>query len=128
RGLVRPPAGSRNEEDDAPTARPTSKTPTRAIFAGLAAAALVWLLWRRLTRVNTAHPASGFLNELERRLDSMKLRLRGEDLETLSRRLVDTQHPLAHPVSAATRRYLEARFGGRPLSAKERRSLLEALG
>lgn len=127
RGLIRPPSGSRNEEDDAPAARRSSKTPTRAIFAAVAAAALVWVLWRRLTRVDKAHPASGFLNELERRLDAMKLRARGEDLESLSRRLLAEHHLLAAPVGTATRRYLEARFGGRPLSSKERRSLLEAL-
>ncbi len=126
--LVRPPAGSKANENEAPAERPTTRTPTRAIFGAIVSAALVWLVWRRFSRVERSHPASGFLTELERRLDTLKLRRRDEDLEALSRRLVSEHHQLAAAVSLATRRYLEARFSDRPLTPKERRSLLDALG
>jgi hypothetical protein len=51
----------------------------------------------------------------------------GEGLEELSERLRSAAHPLATPLSAVTRRYLEARFGGRPLRPGERAELLERM-
>jgi hypothetical protein len=51
----------------------------------------------------------------------------GEGLEELRHRLARSGHPLTPPVEALTRRYLEARFGARPLVAGERRQLLEPL-
>lgn len=127
RGLIRPPAGSRTDDEPARAARPATKTPTRAIVAAVAAALLFWLGWRRFTRTTRRHPAAGFLGELERRLDALQVRRKGEELEELARRLQREQHRLATAVTAATRRYLEARFDERPLTAKERRSLLEPL-
>jgi hypothetical protein len=51
----------------------------------------------------------------------------GEGLEELRHRLARTGHPLTRPVDALTRRYLEARFGTRPLVPGERKRLLEPL-
>ena len=66
--------------------------------------------------------------DVERKLDGLEVRRReGEDLEALSHRLQREHHRLAEPVGRAARRYLEARFGQRPLSKDERRSLLAAL-
>lgn len=131
RRLIRPPNGSGADDDGeraAPGARRT-RTPTRAIFVAGAAGLLALVLFRWLTRpAARRHPAAGFLMELERRLDGLHVpRKPGEDLEALSRRLSEEHHRLAEPVGRATRRYLEARFGQRPLTKDERRSLLAAL-
>ena len=47
-----------------------------------------------------------------------------ETLEELTSRLVREQHSLAEPLAPLTRRYLEARFGQRPLEAGEAERLL----
>lgn len=129
RGLIRPPENARNEEERPdPNQPPAERTPTRAIFAAVLAGGLAWLIWRRLTGpASRRHPATGFLTDLERKLDALAVRRRDEDLEALSRRLREEHHRLAEPVGRATRRYLEARFGARPLSKDERRSLLASL-
>ena len=130
RTLIRPPAGASADDDRAnDPALPQERTPTRAIFGAALAGVLAWLGWRRLTGpVSRRHPAAGFLAQLERKLDSLQVRRQaGEDLEALSRRLREEHHRLAEPVGRATRRYLEARFGQRPLSKDERRALLAGL-
>jgi hypothetical protein len=131
RRLIRPPANASTEDNPAedPAKPGTERTPTRAIFAAVAAGLLAWLLWRRLTGpASRTHPAAGFLAEVERKLEVLQVRRKaGEDLEALSHRLQAERHRLAEPVGRATRRYLEARFGQRPLSKEERRALLGAL-
>jgi hypothetical protein len=86
-----------------------------------------WRRWSR-RRDTRPHPAASFLDELERHLERAHIaRQDGEGLEELSRRLAARQHPASAALSKATRRYLEARFGQRPLSSTERRALLTAL-
>ena len=55
----------------------------------------------------------------------------GETLEDVSARLSAEAHPVAEPLARLTRRYLEARFGQRPLepgeAARALRTLREAL-
>jgi hypothetical protein len=51
----------------------------------------------------------------------------GETLEDMSARLTREAHPLAPAVSPLTRRYLEARFGQRPLQSGESARLLQEL-
>ncbi len=130
RELIRPPANaSRQQEDRDERPEPSTRTPTRAILAALAAGIAVWVVWQRLTGASARrHPAADFLTALERRLDQVQVRLReGEDIERLPERLRREHHRLAEPVRRASRRYLEARFGGRPLSKSERQALLDAL-
>ena len=127
RDLIRPPRGSANDAEAAPLQQPTTRRPTRALYAAVAVGVLVLLLWRRFGRRTVEHPATGFRTELERRVDALKLRGPDEELEALARRLNAQRHPLAAPIDQAVRRYLEARFGGRPISPAQRRALLEAL-
>ena len=130
RQLIRPPGSSAADDDGPePGQASTQKTPTQAIFGAVTAGLLAWLLWRRVTGpASLRHPASGFLTQLERKLDGLQIhRHAGEDLEALSHRLMAEQHRLAVPLGRATRRYLEARFGARPLSKDEGRNLLAAL-
>jgi hypothetical protein len=105
------------------------RTPTRTVFFAAAAGLLAFFLWRRLFGPRRReHPASTFLTELEHRLDALAVhRNADEDLEALTRRLAAEGHQLAPPLQKATRRYLEARFGARPLSRDERRALLGEL-
>jgi hypothetical protein len=51
----------------------------------------------------------------------------GEALEELTARLVREHHSLAEPLQPLTRRYLEARFGQRPLAPGEADRLLMPL-
>lgn len=130
RTLIRPPANASSDDDRPDPAHPGhERTPTRAIFAAGLAGFIVFLVVRRLTSpAARRHPAAGFLVEVERRLDRLQIsRWVGEDLEALSHRLMDQHHRLAEPLGRVTRRYLEARFGQRPLSKVERRALLASL-
>jgi protein-glutamine gamma-glutamyltransferase len=131
RQLIRPPANASRDDDEPIKGGQGSaeRTPTRAIFAAIAAGLLAFLVWRRLTAASSGkHPAVGFLIDLERRLEGLQVKRRaGEDLEALAQRLRAEQHRLAAPVGKATRRYLEARFGRRPLQKEERKALLAAL-
>ncbi len=130
RQLIRPPANASSGSDEPEERRaPTTRTPARAIFAAIGAGVLAFLVWRRLTRFSgREHPASGFLADLDERLETLKVARRSdEDLEALSHRLRTERHRLAEPLGKATRRYLEARFGKRPLTREERKRLLSAL-
>lgn len=129
RDLIRPPRGAPTADDPTQPSTPATRTPARALVAALAAGLLAWLLWRRFARPSArVHPAASFLAELERRLDTLAVSRRAdEDLEGLTRRLAREHHHLAAPLGQATRRYLEARFGQRPLSREERKTLLAAL-
>lgn len=132
RELVKPPANARSagsKGDDDPDALPLTKTPTQAfVYAGIAGL-LVWILWSRLTRARKkVHPAADFLTALEKKLIAAHLPYRlDEDIERLPARLAKERHRLAEPVLRASRRYLEARFGNRPLSGAESRKLLDAV-
>ncbi|MEW5738848.1 MAG: DUF3488 and transglutaminase-like domain-containing protein, partial [Myxococcota bacterium] len=129
RNLVRPPRGQTAEEQS-PQHGPTQQIPVRPLLAGLGAAVLTWLVWRRLARRlgQRPHPAAGFLDDVERRLERAHIaRQEGEELEELSRRLSARGHRVAPLLEQITRRYLEARFGARPLPRAERRALLTAL-
>lgn len=130
RGLIRPPRGSgSNSEPEALTPVSQERRPTRALLLAGVAGLLAFFLVRRLTKTGARrHPAASFLRELERRLDATGVqRAPEEDVEALAHRLTREHHRLAAPVGRATRRYLEARFGQRPLSKAERTALLSAL-
>jgi protein-glutamine gamma-glutamyltransferase len=129
RDLIRPPSSTqRRSEGDAAQSKLEVGAPTPWVVAGLAVSALVGLILHRLRRRPANHPAASFLLDLEKRLAAAKVQFRaGEDIEALPVRLEREHHRLAQPVRKATRRYLEARFGGRPLSKAERAQLLRAV-
>jgi hypothetical protein len=89
----------------------------------------LWLLVRRGGRgKKPVHPAATFLAAVEAKLQVAQItKADTETLEELSLRLSSTAHPLAPALQKATRRYLEARFGERPLSREEQAALLGAL-
>lgn len=125
RSLARPPPVAQTESPTSPSLPAASTARAALIIVGLAMlGAGVWLARRRRER---PHPAADFLTELERRLEATGLDVRSQPLEELSRQLSLARHPLAAPVAQACRRYLEARFAGRPLTPAERSSLLAGL-
>ena len=68
------------------------------------------------------------MDAVERQLATVGVRPKdGETLEDVSARLTREAHPLAPAVSPLTRRYLEARFGQRPLEPGESARLLRQL-
>jgi protein-glutamine gamma-glutamyltransferase len=105
--------------------------PARAWGAALLVAVGVYATWRLAARVQRrARPqdATRFLEAVERRLTRAGLRQDvHEPLERLSARLEQQGHPLAPTLRPVTRRYLEARFGGRPLREGEADQLLRSL-
>ena len=128
RALVSPP---RSEGAASPGWVPDAK----ALAASAAVALGVYaLLRRRRAAARAPRPpravteASRFLDAIERRLRSARIRYRdGEQLEELAVRLSAGRHPFGAALNRAARRYLEARFGGRPLDPAERAVLLAAL-
>jgi hypothetical protein len=125
RSLVRPP--ERAEREAEATGHTPVTVPWRALASGTLGV-LAYLVVRRLQGRVRPHPAATFLAKLEARLAQLQVpRLEGEPLEELSSRLTHSRHPLALPLEQATRRYLEARFGDRPLPPDEQRRLLDAL-
>jgi hypothetical protein len=91
---------------------------------GLGALALaIFVLRRRRSR----HAATDLLEGIEARLKAQGVDVTEAPLEELSTILSGRSHPLAGPLAMATRRYLEARFAGRPLSPAERDAVLAAL-
>ncbi len=129
RSLVRPPKQSVADADD--EARGTSGgPPPRAWFAAAAIGLIAFFVTRRVARARSgpSHPAAGFLDQLERALRKAGIaRLDGEAIEQLSGRLESSQHPLAGAVAQATRAYLFARFGGKPVPPEQRSALLAAI-
>ena len=129
RDLVRPPRGARGSSPDDELRRPTPFTAPRllVVLAGVAAlATLVGFL--RARRRQRLHPSTTFLQRLEARLARASIAQRPtEPIEELSLRLTAEHHPLAQAVARASRRYLEARFGGRELSPGDAAALLEAI-
>jgi hypothetical protein len=125
RGLVRPPPGVARDEPVVERGGERARTGwwvTLTLALGALGAGAFALLRRR-----PPHPASGFLEAIEARLEAHGVDVGEAPLEELSQLLAQRGHPLAGPVSVATRRYLEARFASRPLAAHERADLLAAL-
>ena len=122
RSLVNQPTITRDQ-----SSAPSGPPPMAWLVAGVVFAAVILLLRRRSPRARP-HAAAGFLDAIERRLAAAKVPMvPGEGLEELSDRLNEARHPLALPLSAARRRYLEARFGSRPLTPGEQEALLRPL-
>ncbi|HYV46301.1 MAG TPA: DUF3488 and transglutaminase-like domain-containing protein [Myxococcaceae bacterium] len=129
RALVSPP---RSEGAESPAWIPDFKALAAAAVVALGVS--VALRRRRRAASGTPRPsraaaeASRFLDAIERRVRAAKVRYRdGEQLEELAARLSAGRHPFGAVLHRATRRYLEARFGGRPLETAERAALLAAL-
>lgn len=102
--------------------------PPRAFVAAAVVFGLVLFAFRRRGPRARPHAAASFLDAIEARLRRAEVpMLPGEGLEELSRRLSGSGHPLAAPLAQAKVRYLEARFGQRPLKAGERERLLAGL-
>jgi protein-glutamine gamma-glutamyltransferase len=121
--LIRPP-----REPGRSSARlPPARTWGLALLVGL----LTYGTWRILSQRLSAprpHAATQLIDTVEALLREAGLRPRGDEtLEELTTRLVREQHSLAEPLAPLTRRYLEARFGQRPLEAGEAERLLAPL-
>ncbi|MEW6432217.1 MAG: DUF3488 and transglutaminase-like domain-containing protein, partial [Myxococcota bacterium] len=128
RGLVRPPP--QGEPSEEAPGFPSGDVPLRRLAVAVAAGLVTAWLWRRRGQRpgRRPHPATALLDEIEQRLARAHIaRQEGELLEELSRRLSAVQHPAASVIARTTRRYLEARFGPKPLAKGERKALLEAL-
>jgi transglutaminase-like putative cysteine protease len=125
RALVRPPRG--REKDDAPSRLPPLRAWGAALVAGMGAYA-AWRLLARFLARERPHDATRFVDAVESLLASARVQpLEGETLEELDARLTREDHPLSPALAPLTRRYLEARFGGRPLEQGEAARLLGTL-
>ncbi len=127
RSLVRQPASTQSSSQRSFTDwRPS----TRELAAGLSFV-LAYLALRRVLRRERRAPATAathFAAQVEAVLARRGVALdEGEDLELLAARLEREGHELAAPLREATKRYLLARFGGKPLLPGEGRALLAAL-
>jgi transglutaminase-like putative cysteine protease len=121
RALVRPP-NNRNG----------SKLPPRqAWFAGAGVTFAFYVLWRwRATRRprGKLHPVAPLGDKLLRAMREAQLQAEpSEDLEAIRQRLNREQHRHAPAVDGVVRRYLELRFGGRPLQPGEPRQLVKEI-
>ncbi|MGA9521674.1 MAG: transglutaminase domain-containing protein, partial [Myxococcaceae bacterium] len=109
----------------------TGTIPRNAWIAAAVVALVVYAVWRLrgVKRSGRAvHEATLLREEAERILAHARIAPEeGEGLEGLRRRLARQGHPLSAPVDALTRRYLEARFGTRPLRTGERAHVLRRL-
>jgi hypothetical protein len=121
--LIRPP----RDPGRSSTRLPPMRVWGLALLAGLG----TYAAWRVLTGRLSAprpHQATRLVDAVERLLREAGVRPHeGETLEELTARLVREQHSLAAPLAPLTRRYLEARFGQRPLSPGEAEQLLAPL-
>lgn len=125
RTWVRPPRQTAAASAGGPRAPPARALGVAAVL-GVLTYALFFVITRRADK--RTHPASSFLDDLEKRVEKAKLAQRmGEPLEDIVKRLRVSQHPLAQPFERATLRYLEARFGGKPLASNERSEQLRQL-
>jgi protein-glutamine gamma-glutamyltransferase len=110
---------------------PRRLPPLRAFAVAAAAGGLAYALYRALLRYrppSPRHEATRLLEGVERVLRSARVGPDGDEgIEELTLRLRAQGHPLSPPLEAATRRYLEARFGQRQLSPGERQALVSAL-
>ncbi|MBM7117130.1 transglutaminase TgpA family protein [Archangium primigenium] len=126
RGLTRPPRDP-SGKPMARSALPPFRAWVTAAAVGLALYGLVRVLSRRRARP-TRQEATRFVDAVERLLARAGLPPReGETLEDVSARLSREAHPLAPLLATLTRRYLEARFGQRPLASGESARLLAEL-
>lgn len=126
RELVRPPR-QRPQEEERRSSLPPARAWGVALLVGAAAYA-AWLLLARRLPAQRPVEATRFIEVAERRLASAGLHPReGESVEELSTRLASQGHPVASSLAPLTRRYLEARFGNRPLRPGEARHLLRTL-
>jgi transglutaminase-like putative cysteine protease len=121
--LVRPPRES---------ARSSARLPPLRIWVlALLAGAVTYALWSWFSTRHSAarpHAATKLVDTVERLLREAGVRPReGETLEELTARLAQEHHSLCEPLAPLTRRYLEARFGQRPLEAGEAERLLVPL-
>lgn len=130
RALVRPPR-ERSTGPETRRAPPLRLPPLRAFGAALLTGLAVYGAWRLAQRARShtrPQDATVFLEAVERRLARAGVRKdANEPLEGLSARLEQQAHPLAPSLRPITRRYLEARFGGRPLREGEAAHLLRTL-
>ncbi len=121
--LIRPPRGAGRSSARLP--------PARVWGLALGAGLLTYAVWRVLSQRLSAprpHSATRLVDTVEQLLREAGVRPReGEALEDLTARLVREQHSLAGPLAPLTRRYLEARFGQRPLEPGEADRLLTPL-
>lgn len=124
RGFVRPPKMAKGGGS-------LLSLPRQAWLWAAIAALAVYALWRFVLLERSKqrpHPAGKLADEIEAALLRAGLRLHpGEGLEELARRLANARHPLAPAANKAIRRYLEARFGDKPLRENERKVLLQPL-
>jgi hypothetical protein len=89
----------------------------------------IWYL-RRISLSLKRHPRHQATELAERALKllaSKGILKSGESMEDLTKRLQGNKHPMRAPVAKVARRYLEARFGARPLASGERDALLRHL-
>lgn len=121
--LIRPPRGSGRTS----TRLPPMRVWGLALLAGLGTYGAWRLLAGRLAAPKS-HQATRLVDAVERLLRDSGVRMReNETLEELTARLAREQHSLAEPLAPITRRYLEARFGQRPLQPGEAQELLAPL-
>ncbi|RKH17775.1 DUF3488 domain-containing protein [Corallococcus sp. CA047B] len=124
--LVRPPRRSAEA-----TSTSSRLPPARAWVTAAVVAFLVWRLGRivaRWPRRALRLEATRFLDRVDAQLARAQVqRLEDESLEDLTPRLAREGHPLALALTPLTRRYLEARFGGRALREGEAEHLLGTL-
>lgn len=103
----------------------------RRIFATLAAGVLAYALMRALMgrkKAGPRHEATLLFEELQRVLGRAGVTVaETDDLAEVAKALKAAAHPLAPEVSRISRRYLEARFGPKPLREGERQALVAAL-
>lgn len=122
RTLVNPPQSVRPGQ---------SLPPVSPYLVAMGVGVAVYLGWRAAARRRARpkrHRATGFLEAIERTLRRAGFRPReGETIEELAARVSRARHPVAAELRRITSRYLEARFGARPLSGEEREELLRAL-
>ncbi|MCY1033687.1 DUF3488 and transglutaminase-like domain-containing protein [Corallococcus sp. BB11-1] len=125
--LVRPP----RRPAEGPST-PSRLPPARAWVTAAVVAFLVWRVGRlvaRWPRRAVRLEATRFLDRVDALLARAHVpRHEGESLEELTPRLAREGHPLALALTPLTRRYLEARFGGRELREGEAEHLLKTLG
>jgi transglutaminase-like putative cysteine protease len=121
--LIRPPRNSGRSSTPLPPLRVWGL----ALLAGMA----TYGAWRLLSGRIAApkpHLATRLVDTVEQLLRESGVRPReGETLEELTARLVRERHSLAETLEPITRRYLEARFGQRPLLPGEAERLLQPL-
>ncbi|WP_223645429.1 DUF3488 and transglutaminase-like domain-containing protein [Corallococcus sp. EGB] len=121
----RPPPGARE------SAAPSRLPPPRAWATAAVIAFLVWRVGRLASRWTGRAPvleATRFLDRVDAALQKAHVpRFEHETLEDLTTRLAREGHPLALALTPLTRRYLEARFGGRALREGEAEHLLATL-